>query len=140
MKPLVIALFTLLASAAESPDPWAKVSQLRTGQELRIMRSGSTQPLVAKMDELTDESLVVIVKDRQTSIPRQSIERIDARPLSKGSRVSRESKTKTTYPENMGHPPTTLGGQDTGPSTNSSSTFSIGPKPDFETVYRKPLK
>src|SRR5579864_286909 len=90
-------LFFLLSASLvfAADDPWAKVKDLKTGTELRITKIGAKQPIMAKMDELTDENLLVIVKNEQTAIPRDRIERIDARPAGKSSRVTTESKTTT---------------------------------------------
>lgn len=128
----------LLLTAAPA-DPWAKVHELKTGQELRIIRSDSKQPMLANMDELTEESLIVVVKDRQVSIPKASIQRIDARPISTKSRLVRENKTTTSYPDKITTPPTQMNNGGAGQSVSSSSSLSIGPKPDFEMVYRKGL-
>jgi hypothetical protein len=120
-------------------DPWAKVKELKTGTELRVYKKGSAQPLLVKMDELTDENLVVINKNEQTAIARDLIDRIDYRPTGK-SRVTRESKTTTT--DATGDPKAVIPGPNPrgggGPTTSSSSGLSIGSKPDFETAYRRP--
>jgi hypothetical protein len=55
-------------------DEWTKVRSLKTGAELRVYKKGSTQPVSAQMDELTDENLVVIVKKTQTAIPKDQID------------------------------------------------------------------
>lgn len=136
MSKLLLFLFSaVLAVAAD--NPWAKVKDLRTGTEIRVYKINGKQPVLAKMDELTDESLVVIVKNEQTAIPRDQIDRIDARPTSKSSRVTTESKTVTDGPntEPVGPRPTP-GGANV-PGTSSSSGLSVGSKPDFETIYRR---
>src|SRR5437667_272009 len=78
LKIVIILCAALVAFGAD--DPWAKVKQLKTGSELHVFKRGSVQPLTVKMDELTDENLVVVDKKGQTAIPRDQIERIDARP------------------------------------------------------------
>jgi len=135
MSRLLLFLFTaLLAFAAD--NPWAKVKDLKTGTELRIFKIKAKQPILAKMDELTDESLVVIVKNEQTAIPKEEIDRIDYRPPQTGSRVTKESKTTTTtdLPEPVGPRPTPGASV---PGMSSSSGVSVGSKPDFETIYRR---
>jgi hypothetical protein len=122
-----LALFlcaALLAFAAD--DPWAKVKELKTGAELRVFKKGAAQPLLVQMDELTDDNLVVIAKNQQTAIPRDQIERVDYRPSGK-SRVTKETKSKSD--DAVGA---------TRPTTTTSSNVSIGSKPDFETIYRRP--
>jgi len=128
---LVLFLTTLAAFAAT--DPWAKVKDLKTGQDLRIYKIGAKQPILAKFDELTGSGLVVIIKNEQVGIDRDDIDRIDARP-DKDSRVSKESRTTTELPGPVG--PRPAGTADV-PGSTTSSTVSVGSKPDFENVYRR---
>ena len=118
-------LLLLLASlAAFSADDWAKVKALKTGAELRVYKKGSAQPIPAQMSELTDDNLIIILKKTETAIPRDQIDRIDARP-SGGRPVTKETTTKDGI------------GPDGSPSSSESSGLSIGSKPNFETVYRR---
>jgi hypothetical protein len=121
----------LLAFAAD--NPWAKVKDLKTGTDIRIYKVGAKQPILAKMDELTDESLVVILKNEQTAISKDEIDRIDYRPP-QTSRSSRESKTTTELPQPVGPRPTP---GTSVPGSSSSTTVSSAAKPDFETIYRR---
>jgi hypothetical protein len=133
---ILLAVLTLTLSVFAADDPWEKVKALKSGQELRIVRADAKQPLLAKMDEATAESLLVVVKDEQLAIPKDQILRIDARPVQKGSRVTRESKTTSSYPDRVTGPPTMPNGTP-GQSVSTSSGLAIGGKPDFELVYRK---
>src|SRR3982750_1514252 len=81
---------TLLAFAAD--DPWAKVKEIKSGAELRVYKKGAAQPLLVKMDEATDERLVIVNKNEQTSIAKEDIDRVDARPSGKRP-VTKETKT-----------------------------------------------
>jgi hypothetical protein len=119
---LLLMLAALAASGAD--DEWTKVRSLKTGAELRVYKKGSAQPVSAQMDELTDENLIVIVKKTQTAIPRDQIDRIDARPPSGGA--TKETTTKQTVDAD---------GKET---TSTSTGYSIGGKQNFETVYRRP--
>jgi hypothetical protein len=122
-------LLLILAGAVAfgADDEWAKVKALKTGAEIRVFKKGSTQPVSALMDELTDENLIVVVKKTQTAIPKDQIDRIDARPA--GGRVTKETTTKeSSTPGQVAEPP--------GSSTSTSVNF--GSKPDFQTVYRRP--
>ena len=129
----------LLAFGAD--DPWAKVKELKTGTELRVYKKGAVQPLLVKMDELTLDNLVVIDKNAQTAIARDLIDRVDSRPSGK-SRVTKESTTKVN--DGVGDPkavtpgPQQQGNPGPATSTTTSTGISWGPKPDFETVYRRP--
>ena len=117
-------LFCAAFVAWGADDPWAKLKELKTGTELRVYKKSVAQPLLVQMGELTDDNLVVIDKKEQTAIARDLIERVDYRPSGK-SRVTKETSTKDVV------------GPD-GRSTSTNSGLSIGPKPDFETVYRRP--
>src|SRR5450631_4636065 len=88
-------LFCAALVAFGADDPWAKLKELKTGTELRVYKKGAAQPLLVKMDELTDDNLVVINKHEQTAIPRDQIDRVDYRPAVK-SRVTKETSTKVT--------------------------------------------
>ncbi len=125
MRVLFVLLLTSLAAFAAADD-WAKVKAIKTGAELRIYKKGSPQPISAQMADLTDDNLIVLIKKTESAIPRDQIERIDARPLG-GRPVTKESGTKDTI------------GADGSPATSSSSGYSFGSKPDFETVYRRPV-
>ena len=129
--------FLILLAAAcvvfAADDPWTKVRELKSGTELRVFKKGAAQPVLAKMDELTDDNLIVVVKTEQVAIAKDQIERVDYRPS--GSRVTKETKTKETPPDTTPGPgshsaPT--------PGTSTSTSVSVGSKPDFETIYRRP--
>jgi hypothetical protein len=89
----VLCCGALIALAAD--DPWAKVKEIKSGTELRVYKKGAAQPLQVKMDEATDERLVIVDKKQQTSIAKEDIDRIDARPSDKRP-VTKETKTTTT--------------------------------------------
>jgi len=137
---LRIAVFLLAAMAASgAEDSWAKVRSVKSGAELRIYKKGATQPLLAKMDEAGDESLIVVIKNKQVAIPKDEIDRIDSRPPQSGSRVTKEKK-ETVEVDPRAKPPGPFEGP--GPSgptttTSSSSGLTFHPKPNFETIYRR---
>ena len=132
---LGIVFFVVAAiSAFAADDPWTKVRDLKGGTELRIYKKGVPQPVLAKSDEVTDENLVVVVKNEQVAIPKDQIDRIDYRP-SKGARVTSETKTKTTEPDSSPRPP---GFGSSVPETSTSTNVGIGSKPDFELIYKRP--
>lgn len=132
---LLLLLVAITVSGAA--DEWAKVKALRTGAEIRVFKKGSMQPVLAQMDELTDENLVVLLKKTQTAIPKDQIDRIDARPMG-GSRVVKETSTKETYPDAKSAGPGPQKSPDV-PGSSTSTSISVGSKPDFETVYRRPV-
>ncbi len=128
-------LFSMAALAFSADDGWTKVRELKTGTELRVIKKGARQPVLAKMDEATDENLIVILKNEQLAIAKDDIDRIDYRPPKSG-RVTKETKTKTELPGDKGPALGRAYGKN-GPTTTTSTGVSIGPKPDFETVYRR---
>jgi hypothetical protein len=136
LKTILILCVSTLAFGAD--DPWTKVKELKTGTELQVFKRGSAQPLTVKMDELTDDNLVVINKNAQTAIPRDEIERIDARS---GGRTRTPTETKTTEKNAATDPRSTIPGPNAPPGamTHPSTGVSSGvtwTKPGFETVYR----
>lgn len=124
-----------LAAAAvfAADDPWTKVRDLKSGAELRIYKRGSAQPLLARMDQLTNENLIVVVKTEQVAIARDQIDRVDYRPAK--PRITTETKTKTTETDTTPGPP---GHGSRTPGTSSSTSFGVSSKPDFEEIYRRP--
>lgn len=136
MRKLLVLLLAAAAAFAAG-DAWNKVKELKTGTELRVYKIGASRPVQCRMNELTDDNLVVIVKKTETAIPREQIERIEARPSS-GSRVKKETVTKETYPDAKSAVPQPNKGPDV-PGTTTSTSVTVGSKPDFELVYRKVL-
>jgi len=131
-----IALLSLAAfSLWGAEDPWLKVEQLKSRQELKIYKRGTAEPVVATFDEANDDRVIVVVKNKQIAIPKDEVERIDARPLGKGERtVTRETTAKTVDPDYSPHP---ARGADV-PGTSYGSSVSFGTsKPGFEVVYRR---
>ncbi|HUS05966.1 MAG TPA: hypothetical protein VMZ52_06715 [Bryobacteraceae bacterium] len=128
---LLLATGTL-AFAAD--DSWAKVKALKGGTEIRVYKVGLKQPLVAKLDEADDDRILIATKTEQVAIPKDQIDRVDARP-SKTNRVTVENKTKTEVNTHTAESTTPHG--PAGPKTSSSSGISIGGKADFEMLYRR---
>jgi hypothetical protein len=128
-------IFSLLTAAAlfGADDGWSKVIALKGGTEIRVFRRDAKQPVNAKMDEANDERLVLVVKNEQTSIAKEDIDRVDFRPA--GSRVKSESKVTTETPGAKADLPAPK--VSAGEPRSVSSGLSIGSKPDFETVYRR---
>lgn len=127
----------LLVSGAE--DPWTKVKELKTGSELQVYKRGVLKPMTVKMDELTGESLVVIDKKKQVAIPRDEIERIDARPA---GRTRNTTDTVTAEKNAANDPRANIPGPNQppgamhAPSTTASSGVTWTSQ-GFETVYRR---
>ena len=131
IRTLLASLLALSLWGAD--DGWKKVRDLKTGTELRIVKAGERQPLVAQFADANDENLIVILKNEQVAIPKEKIDRIDFRPPQTGSRVKAETKTQTdTTAERRGRP-----NESRVPGSSTSGGLSFGGKPGFETVYRR---
>ena len=128
-----IPLILLVAATMFAADnPWDKVKELKSGAEIRIVRAGVPQPIEAKLDEVTDDRIVIVVKKEQKAINKDDIVRLDYRP--KGGAKTTETKVAnspadTTPQVGMSHGPNV-------PGQSSSSTVSFS-KPNYETIYRR---
>lgn len=134
---LLIPIGALLAMAAE--DPWTKVRELKGGSELKVWKKGASQPIDAIYDQLTEEKLLVVMKNEQVALPLEGIDRIDARASTKGTKPKVESAVTRDVerPERAAAPPRSPRDPQPGaPTMSSSSSMSWG-KPGFETVYRR---
>lgn len=133
----MIPFLLLMFGAMGADNPWAKVRELKSGTELRIYKSGAKQPMLVKMDEATDENIIVVAKNEQVSIAKDQIDRIDYRPARTGSKVVKETTVTTTDPDLSKVSAAGRPGETHGSSSSSSTSFSTAPKPDFETIYRR---
>jgi hypothetical protein len=133
MRNLRWILLALAAAGAED-DPWARVRELARGVELRVWRTGEKQPLAARFDALSEESLVVIRRDGQAAIPRDGIERVECRAADTGSRVAAEAHrvVGTSEEARLGRSKATAL-----PPNSTSGGIRIHPRRGFETVYRR---
>jgi hypothetical protein len=131
------ALFFFLSAATvfAAEDAWDKVSKLKSGAEVRIFKRGTPQPLLGKLDEVTDDNVVVALKNEQVAIPKDQIERIDYRTAHTGGKIVKDTKTTVSGPDAKAasRPQEGSGTQ----STSTSTNLSIRSKPDFETIYRR---
>jgi len=133
---LTTLLFVLLAGSAAfaADDPWTKVKDLKSGTELRIYKKGTAQPILAKSDDVTEDNLIVVVKNEQIAIAKDLVDRIDYR-TNKGGRITTETKSRQTDPDSTPQPP---GHGSDVPGTSTSTSVGIGSKPDFEMIYKRP--
>src|SRR5258708_16856770 len=125
-----VLFFLCAAALAFGADDWVKVKELKTGAELRVYKRGAAQPLLVKMDELTDHNLVVIDKNQQIAVPRDQIDRIDTRPLSKRP-VTRQSPTTEKNPAS--DPRSTIPGPNSPPGTGGATSTSTSVHISFRT-------
>ncbi len=129
---LLAALTAVVAFGAD--EAWKKVTQLKSGGDVRVFKKGSRQPVVAKMDEADEDRLLVATKNEQLSIAKEDIERIDYRAPASSKGPTKRTRTTQSDPEppRPGMPNVTPG-----PSTSSSTDYEWGSKGEFETVYRR---
>ena len=139
MRKLALFLCTaFLAFGAD--DPWAKLKELKTGTELRVYKKGAAQPLLVKMDELTDDNLVVINKNEQTAIPRDQIDRVDYRPSGKSRHQGKhhQGQRRSGRPESR-DPGSQRQDPPARPPPRPAACRSAR-KPDFETIFSVPRR
>jgi hypothetical protein len=134
MNALALPFFLfLIPFAPADDDPWQPVRDLAPGVELRVYKTGVNVPLAARLDHATPESLVVVTKTGQLSIPRGEIDRIDARrpgrgPLFKGTRVDRKINPQGAE----------LSGNKTPGATTSAKTgLDLPVRSSFQTIYKR---
>lgn len=131
---LLIPAVVLGCTLCAAEEGWDKLGELKTGTELRVYKRGTKQPMTARFAEASPERLMVIVKDEQTSVAREEIDRVDYRPQS-GLKLTRENKSSVNVPAEERSGPRPGPAPET-PRTSTSSGFSIS-KPGFETIYRR---
>jgi hypothetical protein len=129
-------VFVFAAMVAFGADDWGKVRELKTGTELRIYKKGARQFLPAIMDEASADRLIAVIKNEQVAISKDDIDRIDYRQVGPGRRVTKETTTTVTESHDPVAAPGSHGGN--GESTSTSTGYSFQPKPNFETIYRRP--
>ena len=133
MREAIVLLAAALAASAAG-DPWAKVLELKSGAEIRILKKGSKTPLVGRFDEADAGRVVLVVKTEQMAVAKEDIDRLEARPA--GGRVKQHATAKTEDPKfdkpPAGPPPVPRQTQ------TYNSGLTVGSKPDFETIYRRP--
>jgi hypothetical protein len=133
-----ICLLSLAAALAfGADDPWAKVREIKSGTEIRVYKKGSKAPVIGKIDQATEDAVVVMLKKEEIGIQREDVDRIDSRPAEKGTRVTHNSTTTPNNPAKL--PPLGPRRNDERPDEPSSSSgLEMHSRPDFETVYTRP--
>jgi hypothetical protein len=141
MWPLIVFLaFASLSVYFAADDDWAKVKALASGTELRIVKTGTRAPILAKLDQATEESLIIATKTEQLSIPKEQLEKIEYRPKQGTSRAVRENRTDNNPVDKEAGRPSQGPTRTRGPSGSSSSNVTLGGKPDFQVVWTRPRR
>lgn len=131
MRPVLFLVAAVAALAADTKDPWEKVRDLKTGTDLRIIKAGAPAAIMAKFAELTEDNLVVILKNEQTAIPRDKIARIESRPQKGYVRT----ETKISPPSESSKGAQSRSGA--APTSSYSTGVAISDKMEFETIYQR---
>jgi hypothetical protein len=134
---LLLVALGLNSVSFAADDGWAKVKALAAGTELRIVKTGTRAPVLAKFDEATNESLIIATKTEQLSIAKEQIEKIEYRPVHTASRVVRETKTENTPLNKDAARPSPGPARTQGPQGSSSTGVTIGGKPDFQVIWTR---
>jgi len=134
---LILITVVALSAAFAADEAWSKVKALESGAEVRITKTGSRTPILAKFDEATEESIVIATKTEQVSIPKEQIEKIEARPKQTGSRVVRENTVHNNPVDKDAARPTAGATRTPGPAGSASSGLTFGNKPDFQVVWTR---
>jgi hypothetical protein len=121
----------IVAVALADEDPWAKVQELKSGAEVRILRVDSKEAVQGKLDRASDESVIVVTKSEQLSILKEEIERIDVRTAPAQSRVKGTRIGRKIAPRGAEATGNTMPGSNTSVSTGLQRSGS------FETIYRR---
>jgi len=123
MKRIVLLLLTAMAALA-AENSWVEVRELKRGAELRIYRVNTKEPFLAKFDQASDESLIVITKNGQVSIPKEDIQRLDRR-RAPPHRLLKETRVERNVPRKAIR----------GVTTWVTTRLDIPPEPAFEKIY-----
>jgi hypothetical protein len=135
MTRLALILLTVLTLFG-ADNPWLKVRQLPNRSELRIYRKGDKSPLNAVLADTSDDAIVVVAKNKQLTVRKDEIDRLDARPPAKASKPEVTTTSKQTDPDYTPQPGP--GARPALPGTSSSSGLTFGGnKGDFKTVYTR---
>jgi hypothetical protein len=131
-----IALILLAALTLFGADnPWLKVQQLPNRSELRIYRKGEKSPMNAVLADTSGDAIVVVAKDKQLTVHKDEIDRLDARSPAKSSKPQVTTTSKQTDPD---YTPQPGPGHTAVPGDSSSSNLSFGGnKGEFKTVYTR---
>ena len=135
LRGLLLLISVIAVFAADTVDPWKKVRELKSGTDVRIIRAGASSSIMAKFAELTDENLIVVVKNEQIAIPREKVFRIDSRPqkgvVTTETQINTASDSAST--RSVPNPPNATPTN----ATSYSTGVAITEKTEFETIYRR---
>lgn len=130
-------LFVLAACCALAADPWAKVQELKSDTEVRIFKTHSTKPLVGKVEEVHADSIIVALKNEEIAVHKEDIDRLDYRPSQGGTHAAKATTATQSGPAAQAVPEPLHSRAGSGSSTSSSTNYSFGSKPDFQTIYHR---
>lgn len=130
----LLFLFAAIAAASGDEDPWTKVRKMESGSDVRVYRSGKKKPVEGKFEQASAESVVVLLKNAQVSIPREQVERVDWRPARNGGGVAMETGRHVGTREAAA----TGRSKDSNlPPRSTVTGIKIRPWVSYETIYRR---
>lgn len=136
---LLAALTLFAADGLAADNPWAKVQAIPNRSELHVWQKGARDPLTATFADASENGIVVVVKNKQMTIAKEDIDRIDSRPPAGKAKPAVTTTEKSNDPDYtpQSHP-------NNGPALPSTETsggvsFGSGDKGEFKTVYVRPL-
>jgi hypothetical protein len=131
----IVLLLLSAVTLFGADNPWLKVQQLPNRSELKIYLKGDKSPMNAILADTSNDAIVVVTKDKQLTVHKEEIDRLDARPPAKASKAHVTTTSKQIDPD---YTPQPGPGHTALPTTSSSSSLSFGSnKGEFKTVYRR---
>jgi hypothetical protein len=134
---IAFVLSAVAAALCAADNTWSKVQELRHGTEIRVLKKGVREPILATLDEANAERILIVTKTAQLVVAKEDVDRLDARPARPAAsrKPAVESTAKTVEPDYTPRPQ----GSSQVPTTSYGSSVNFGgSKPDFETIYRRP--
>lgn len=129
--------FACVAVSLGADDGWGKVKAVGSGTELRITIIGSRTPVLAQMDEATEDSLIIRTKTEQRSIPKEQIDKIENRAGQIAPRMTRQTQVDNLPVNKEATRPTPGPARTPGPPSSASTSYSKGSKPEFELLWKR---
>ncbi len=133
----LLFLFAAALAATGGEDPWMKVRKLESGSEVRVYKTGARKPVEGRFQQASAESVVVLLKNAQVSIPREQVERLEWRPAQSGSGVAMKAEKHTGSREEAA---TGRSKNSTLPPRSTAAGIKIRPWVGYETIYRRVKK
>jgi hypothetical protein len=101
MRTIILCLAALavaFGADTKTEDKWAKVKELKTGSDLRVYKLGGAKPVEAKLGDVTEDNLIVVMKNEQMAIAKKDIARVEYHPpASKPAKTEKQAISTDGY-------------------------------------------